>query len=203
MPKEHDEEEDLEDEDLKDEAPEDTDADDSDEDDEADEDLKDDDIDKDNDVKSLKEKLKKATEAKRQLTARARRAEKASKTKNPASPHTKTNQERRAGSEPLEKRLSAIETIESKRQFGHMHGLSPEETDLAFRFANGKPTKKTLSDPFFKAGLDGIRTAKKIAANTPGSSRRSNSFSTKPFSELTKEERKAAHTARMDSIRRS
>lgn len=213
MAQDHDEEE-IEEEEAEETEPTDDDLEDIDEDKDGDNKdpdfIKDEDIEKDNDVKSLKAKLKKqqearikSREAQRQLTARAKKAEGASKKPDASSRTTKNNQERKTGNDLVEKRLSAIEVIESKRQFGHVNDLSPEETDLAFKFANGKPTKKTLSDPFFKAGLEGIRTAKRIAANVPGSSRRSSSLSNKSFAELTKEERKANHQARMDAIRRT
>lgn len=209
----HDEDEDIDEEDDVDTNNDDTDTgeDDVDEDKDSDKDpdaLKDDDIAKDTDVKSLQAKLKKQHDARvrertarRQLTARAKKAEGTSK-KNSDSPNTtKNNPGRKNGNDPIEKRISNIETIEAKRQFGYENSLSPEETDLAFKFANGKPSKKTLIDPFFKAGLDGIRAAKKTAANIPGSSRRSPSYNAKPFSELTKEDRKKQFEDRIKGAR--
>lgn len=211
MAKDHEEDEDIDDEDIE---PTDDELEELEEDDDADKDkdpdaLKDEDIEKDNDVKSLKDKLKKREAARVkertariQLTARAKKAE--GNKKPIASPDTKkNNQGRKNGSDPLEKRIGNIEQIEAKRQFGYTHNLSPDETDLAFKFANGKPTKKTLEDPFFKAGLEGIRRDNKNSANTPGSSRRSAPFSDKPFSELTKEQKKAQFEGKIKSIKRS
>lgn len=201
MAKDHEEEEEVideevEDADVTDEDDKDDAGDNKDEDPDA---LKDDDIEKDTDVKSLQAKLKKANIAKKQLTARAKAAE-ATKKNNSASP-TKPNQARKPASDHTDKRLANLETIEAKRTFGYENGLSPEETDLAFKYSNGKPSKKILSDPFFKAGLDGMRAAKKTAANIPGATRRSSVYKNKSFGELTRDERKAAHEERMKALR--
>lgn len=80
--------------------------------------------------------------------------------------------------------VKKLEQAEAKRQFGHEHSLSPEETDIAFKFAGGKPSKETLEDSFFKAGLESLRAKKRLENNTPGSNSRSSVFSDKSFAEL-------------------
>lgn len=87
-------------------------------------------------------------------------------------------------------RLSKIEQIEEKRQFGFEHKLSPEETDYIFTFTNGKPTKEALENPFVKAGLEGSRQAKRAESNIPGASTKGFAQSGKTFNELSEAERK-------------
>jgi len=84
-----------------------------------------------------------------------------------------------------------------KRQFGFEHNLSPEETDYAFKFGNGKPTKETLEDSFFKGGLESLRAKVRLEKNIPGSSSRASVFSDKPFTEMTQEERKKEYETKM------
>lgn len=67
-------------------------------------------------------------------------------------------------------RLSALELAEKKRQFGYEHGLSPDETDAVFKLSPN-PTKEVLEDPFVKGGLASLRAKRKVAENTPKSSR--------------------------------
>jgi hypothetical protein len=95
------------------------------------------------------------------------------------------------------KDVNYLKQVEAKRQFGFEHNLSPEETDYAFKFSGGKPTKEILEDPFFKGGLDSLRAKKRLEANIPGSSSRSSVFSDKPFTELTPEERKKQFESKM------
>lgn len=89
-------------------------------------------------------------------------------------------------------RLSRIEQIEAKRQFGYDNQLSPEETDFVFRISNGKPSKDILNDTFVKAGLEGYRQSKRVVNNTPGSQNRGFLSSGKEFKEMTEAERKQA-----------
>lgn len=89
-------------------------------------------------------------------------------------------------------RLSKIELIEAKRQFGFENQLSPEETDFVFKFSQGKPNKEILADPFVKSGLEGYRQSKRVSENTPGSSSRGFVQSSKGFAEMTDAERKQA-----------
>ena len=67
--------------------------------------------------------------------------------------------------DPLNNRLQAIEISNAKRDFGYQNNLSPVETDLVFKFANGKPTAKTLDNPFVKGGLEHLRTSNNLKNN--------------------------------------
>ena len=66
-------------------------------------------------------------------------------------------------------RLTNLEFLEKKRQFGYENGLSPEETDQIFRL-NKNPTKKDLENPFVKGGLDALRAKNRARDNTPSNS---------------------------------
>ena len=48
--------------------------------------------------------------------------------------------------------------------------ISPEETDAIFKLSPN-PTKEVLDDPFVKGGLSSLRAKRKVAENTPSSSR--------------------------------
>lgn len=95
------------------------------------------------------------------------------------------------------KKVNHLSMLEEKRQFGYENGLSPQETDYAFKFSNGKPTKDTLQDPFFKGGIESLRSQKRLEDNIPGSSSRSAVFTEKPFAELSEDDRRKAFEARM------
>jgi len=78
-----------------------------------------------------------------------------------------------------------------KRQFGYLHGLSPEETDHVFRI-NQNPTKELLDDPFIRGGLEAVKAKNKIQNATPSSSSvSSKKVDGKTWAEMTTEERKA------------
>lgn len=96
--------------------------------------------------------------------------------------------------------VKKLEQAEAKRQFGFEHKLSPEETDLAFKFSGGKPSKEVLEDEFFKGGLESLRAKQRLQNNLPGSSSRSSVFTEKPFSEMKEDERKQAFESKMKSI---
>ena len=104
--------------------------------------------------------------------------------------------------EDIVKDVTYLKQVESKRQFGFEHNLSPEETDYAFKFSSGNPTKEILEDSFFKGGLESLRTKKRLEANIPGSSSRSSVFSDKPFTELTPEERKKQFESKMKGFKK-
>jgi len=104
--------------------------------------------------------------------------------------------------EDIVKDVTYLKQVESKRQFGFEHNLSPEETDYAFKFSSGNPTKEILEDSFFKGGLESLRTKKRLEANIPGSSSRSSVFSEKSFNESSEDERKKAFESKVKSIRR-
>lgn len=114
-------------------------------------------------------------------------------------PITRTNEEHKVDEE-ITKDVAALKQAEAKRQFGFEHGLSPQETDHAFRFANGKPTKETLEDPFFKSGLEGLRTKERLEKNLPGSNSRSSVFKDKSFAESSEEDRKKSFEKRVKEI---
>ena len=88
------------------------------------------------------------------------------------------------------KSVKRLEEIESKRQFGFEHSLSPEETDFLFRATGGNPTKETLEDPFIKGGLESYRSKKRLEANTPSGSSSSSIFKGKEFKEMSEDEKR-------------
>lgn len=107
------------------------------------------------------------------------------------------NQPKQEHDDEVVKKVNHLSLLEEKRQFGYENGLSPEETDHAFRFANGKPTKQTLEDSFFKGGLESLRSKKRLESNIPSPSSRSTVFADKPFGELSEDDRKKAFESRM------
>jgi len=148
------------------------------------------------DTEALTAKLKeerelriKETQARKELTARAKRAEeeaRIAKSKLPSLQEEKPKIE-----EQVVKDVAELKMTEKKRQFGYSHGLSPEETDTLFNFANGSDPDLALKNPFFQAGLDGMRRKKANEANTPSSSNRAPIVGGKTFGQMTQEERKA------------
>lgn len=99
-------------------------------------------------------------------------------------------------------RISRLEQSEKKREFGYMNGLSPEETDLVFRF-NPNPTKEDLDNPFVKGGLGAIRASQKQKSNTPSSGSSAPTFKGKSFNELSEEEKEKNFEAFMqDKMKR-
>lgn len=95
-------------------------------------------------------------------------------------------------------RISKLETVEAKRQFGYAHGLSPEETDYAFAFAKGmdKSPDDILKDTFFQKGLDARRAEETQSNATPRPSSRLSKVEGKTFEEMKPEER-AKHWSKM------
>lgn len=92
----------------------------------------------------------------------------------------------------LEKDISDLKLAEEKRQFGHEHSLSPDETDRVFGYAKGVAKKpvEVLEDPFIKTGLQAFRQQNRATAGTPGASRRSPMVEGKSFHELPPEDRR-------------
>lgn len=90
------------------------------------------------------------------------------------------------------KTVQRLALLEEKRQFGFDNGLSPEETDAVYKFSSGNPTKETLEHPFVKAGIESLRSQKKLESNIPGSTSRSPIFSDKNFAEMTDDERRSS-----------
>lgn len=107
--------------------------------------------------------------------------------KPPTKPYTKPASDKggKGEEDPLVGRLTAIEVSNAKRDYGYEHNLSPREVDLVFKFANGKPTAKTLNHPFVKGGLEQLRASSNLRNNTPsGSSSSSFEVEGKKFEEL-------------------
>ncbi len=100
------------------------------------------------------------------------------------------------------KDVQFLKQVELKRQFGFENGLSPQETDYAFKFAGGKPSKEVLEDPFFKGGIESLRSKERLEKNIPGASSRSSVFTEKPFSELSEDDRAKAFEAKMKGVRK-
>ena len=98
-------------------------------------------------------------------------------------------------------RLDNLELIEKKRQFGYEHSLSPNETDAVFKL-NTDPSKETLDDPFVKGGIEAIRSAKKLADNTPSPSKRSIKIDAEKQAKMTVDERQAAFKKRQEARKR-
>lgn len=82
--------------------------------------------------------------------------------------------------------VATLKQAEDKRQFGHAHSLSPEETDAVFSFAkgNGLTNTKALEHSFVKSGIEAMRVAARNADNTPGPSGRLPKVEGKTFFEL-------------------
>lgn len=117
-------------------------------------------------------------------------------------PITKEAKQEHKQDEDLVQSVKKLEQIEAKRQFGYDNGLSPEETDIAFKFANGNPSKDTLEDSFFKSGLESMRAKKRLEANTPGSSSRSSIFTEKSFAETPEADRKKGFEAAVAGLKK-
>lgn len=105
--------------------------------------------------------------------------------------------------EELIKDVQDLKEEKLKRQFGFDNGLSPEETDIAFKYSNGKLSKEMLEDSFFKAGLESLRAKKRLESNLPGSNSRSSVFREKSFSETPEEDRKKIFESRIKELKGS
>jgi hypothetical protein len=138
------------------------------------------------DPEELKARLEKETEARRQLTARAKRAEEEVKTLKAKELPTAPKPD-----DTLVKDVEGLKLAETKRQFGYEHQLSPQETDNLFRFANGRDPAETFKDPFFQAGLKESRRQQKVDDAVPSGTGRSPRVAGKTFGEMTAEERRA------------
>lgn len=102
----------------------------------------------------------------------------------------------------LESRLSNIESVEKKRDFGYRHNLSPEEVDFIYK-VDPNLNPDTLKQDFVKYALQGYSKRKKVSENTPN--KKSTSFRTvnsdgKP---LSKEAKNQAYQERIDEIIKS
>lgn len=91
----------------------------------------------------------------------------------------------------LQADVSSLKTVEEKRRFGHVHSLSPEETDNVFAYAQGtgKKPSEALNDPFIKSGLQSMREQANADGAIPGPSSRSPLVDGKPFSEMKRDDK--------------
>lgn len=138
------------------------------------------------DIEALKQELAKKDEIIQQQQARLK-----------AKPRIKSD----PYDDAVVKDVQYLKTLEEKRQYGYENGLSPQETDYAFKFAGGKPTKEILEDPFFKGGLESFRSMQRVEANIPNSSSSAPVFGDKPFSEIPDDERAKRFESRMKQIK--
>lgn len=129
------------------------------------------------------DELAKKDEIIRHLTARAKKAEAQLKTKNINNPNEDLDS--------VKSVVSRLELAEKKRQFGYENNLSPEEADYLFKI-NPNPNKELLEDPFVKGGLEAIRSAKRVADNTPSASSRSPRFEIPKKEDLTSDDKQKA-----------
>lgn len=112
-----------------------------------------------------------------------------------------TNDSKESIDEETKQTVSRLSLAEEKRQYGYEHKLSPRETDYAFKFANGKPNKETLEEPFFKGGLEKLREAERVDNNTPSPSSGGMMYNGKAFADLDLDERRKAHNERFSKAR--
>jgi len=88
----------------------------------------------------------------------------------------------------LRKDIESLKLSEKKRQFGYQHSLSPEETDMVFKFSTN-PSKEDLESPFVKGGLEAIRAQRRASEATPTPTRSTFSLKDKQFAELSTDEK--------------
>jgi hypothetical protein len=151
----------------------------------------------DEDVEALKTKLEEAEEARRQLTARAKAAEEKLRKLNPQKLADK------ALPEEIVNDVKELKQERLKREFGFKHSLSPEETDVVFKFAGNDDPEKALEMPYVKGAIETVRTQKKVENNTPSSSSSAtNKFFTKDASKMTADEKQKHFEEIMSSRRR-
>ena len=108
-----------------------------------------------------------------------------------AAQQAKNNQP--AEGDDVKKDIQWLKAVEEKRQFGYQHGLSPEEADQVFNYAQGAGIKpeKALEHPFVKSGLESLKATQRAQSATPRPSSRSPLVEGKTFKDLKPEERKA------------
>lgn len=133
----------------------------------------------------------------RKLTRRSIAYEALKKT--PQAPIIQPKQE---PSDDITATVQQLKLAEEKRQFGFENSLSPQETDLAFKFSGGKPDQKILEDEFFKGGLESMRSRQRLANNTPGASTGGMSYQGKSFTELSEPERQKAFEEKMKGFKK-
>lgn len=124
-----------------------------------------------------------------QALARAKKAEEALKKRESATLPEKDDD--------IHKTVAELKFAETKRQFGYEHGLSPDETDVVFRFSP-KPTKEDLEHPFVKGGLEALRAKRRVESNTPSPSSKIFKVGGKQWHELSSQEKEANWAKRQE-----
>lgn len=121
--------------------------------------------------------------------------------KDSTKPYKKPEANKENNDDPIVGRLTAIEIANAKRDFGYENNLPPRAVDYVFKFANGKPTSKTLNDPFIKGGLEKLMASMNLRENTPNKSG-SNNFTVegKPFEELDADGKQKNFAAKQQAI---
>lgn len=82
-----------------------------------------------------------------------------------------------------------LKQIEKKRQFGYRNSLSPEETDLLFRFAGDREPTEAMKDEDFKDLLDVRRRRARVADAVPSGTNRNVTIEGKTWKDMNPEER--------------
>lgn len=140
------------------------------------------------DVEALKAELEKERAIRKQLLARAKKAEalkkEEAKPQKPLSTKTKLDDE-------VLKDIAELKLSDKKRHIGYKLGLSPEETDTLFRFAGGEDPEEAFNNQFFQAGLKEFRKDKAVQEAIPSSTSKARTIAGKDFKSMTEEERKA------------
>lgn len=85
--------------------------------------------------------------------------------------------------------VKELKQAEKKRQFGYRNNLSPEETDLLFRYAGERDTNEAMKDEDFKDLLEVKRRRARVAEAIPSGSNRNIIVEGKPFESLTSEQK--------------
>ena len=140
------------------------------------------------------EELKKQLEEERQRREKAEEAiKKAKLAEKKKSLQTKSLSDNKSADddsefkEEITKRISNVELLEKKRQFGYENNLPPQIVDKIFSI-NENPSKEDLEDPFIKGGIEKLKRQERVNNNTPSSSVKSFT-KTKDFEKLSKEDK--------------
>ena len=103
--------------------------------------------------------------------------------------------------DPIDSRLSALEINSAKINFATQHGLSGKEVEYVWKFTGGKPTAKSLEDPFLKGGLESLRTSNNLKDNmSKGSGASTFEVEGKKWDDLKPEEKQANFGAKQKAI---
>lgn len=133
------------------------------------------------------QKLERLTETNKKLYERAKTSEaqvKELKAKIPV-----INPEKPKIEDDVVSDVKELKQIEKKRQFGYRNSLSPEETDLLFRFAGDKDPTEAMKDEDFKDLLDVRRRRARVADAVPSGANRNVTIEGKAWKDMNPEER--------------